>query len=96
MEGERDGAADSSGAAWFMLGCLLGGIGVIIAYVAEPTPPPARYIGKSPEWVMAYSQAYKSAGRSAQGKSAILGCLVIGAVFLALLAASAAASPSPQ
>lgn len=94
--GERDAIADSSSAAWFMLGCLLGGIGVIIAFVAEPSPPPARYIGKSPEWVMAYSQAYKSAGRSSQGKSAIFGCLTIAAVFLALLAASASAVSTAQ
>jgi hypothetical protein len=92
-EGERDAIAESSSAAWFMLGCLLGGIGVIIAFVAEPTPPPARFIGKSPEWIMAYSQAYKSAGRSSQGKSAIFGCLTIAAVFLALVAATASSMP---
>jgi len=91
--GERDAIADTSSGAWFVLGCLLGGIGVLIAYVAEPTPPPSRLIGQSPEWVSVYSAAYKSAGRSAQGKSAIVGCLVITAVIVVLIAASAGSMP---
>jgi hypothetical protein len=92
--GERDAIADTSSGAWFVLGCLLGGIGVIIAYVAEPTPPPARLIGQSPEWVTVYSAAYKTAGRSAQGKGALIGCLVIAGVFVALLAAISSSTSS--
>jgi len=57
-------------------------------YASLPTAPPARYIGQSPEWASAYSAAYKSAGRLAQGKSAVIGCLVISAVLVALIAAS--------
>ena len=37
-------------------------------------------MGKSSDYVTAYTAAYKSAGKSAQGKMAIIGCLVLGAV----------------
>lgn len=90
---ERDAKADTSSGAWFFLGCLLGGIGVIIAYVSEPSPPPARLIGKSPEWVIVYSAAYKSAGKSSQGQSAIVGCLVMTAIVGVLIAASSSSMP---
>jgi hypothetical protein len=79
----QDAEADTNGAAWFFLGCL-GLIGVLIAYVAEPSPPPERLMGKSPEYVGAYVGTYKSAGKSAQGRQAIIGCLVGTGVAVAI------------
>ena len=63
MEATQDAQADENGALWFFAGCLLGVIGVVIAYVAEPTPPPARLMGKSPEYLAIYMQTYRSEGR---------------------------------
>ncbi len=79
MEGGMDAKANEGGALWFFAGCL-GPIGILIAYVIEPSPPPTRIMGKSSDYVTAYTAAYKSAGKSAQGKMAIIGCLVLGAV----------------
>ncbi len=73
MEATQDAQADENGAIWFFAGCLLGLIGVIIAYVAEPTPPPARLMGKSPEYLAVYMQTYRSEGRSAQLRSSLWG-----------------------
>ena len=84
MEGAADGEADSSGALWFFAGCVLGVWGVVIGYVVDPSPPATRLMGKSPEYVMTYTAAYKTAGKSAQGKQALIGCGVGAVVSVAL------------
>jgi hypothetical protein len=73
MEATQDAQADNNGVLWFFAGCLLGLIGVVIALVAEPTPPAARLMGKSPEYLAIYTQTYKSEGKSAQLRSALWG-----------------------
>ena len=83
VQGSNDAVADMNGAIWFFVGCL-GILGILIAYLVEPTPPATRLMGQSPEYVMVYTAAYKSAGKSAQAKQAIYGCLVGTAVFVAL------------
>jgi len=74
-EGVQDADADINGTLWFFVGCL-GVIGIAIAYFAEPSPPPARLMGKSAEYVAIYTGAYKTEGKSVQGRHAIYGCLV--------------------
>ena len=83
-KGTADGQAEGGGALWFFAGCALGILGIVLGYVVEPTPPPERLLGQSPEWAMAYSSAYKAAGKSAQGKQAIIGCAVGTAVVVAV------------
>ena len=39
LEATQDAQADENGTLWFFAGCILGLIGVVIAYVAEPSPP---------------------------------------------------------
>jgi hypothetical protein len=85
-QGTQDAEADLNGAIWFLAGCGLTWIGIIIAYVVDPVPPASRMMGKSPEYVVAYTAAYKAAGKSAQAHQAIIGCVVNVAVSLALLA----------
>jgi len=82
-EGVQDADADINGTLWFFVGCL-GIIGIAVAYLAEPSPPPARLMGKSAEYVMLYSTAYKSEGKSIQGRHAIYGCLVGTAIIVAI------------
>jgi hypothetical protein len=73
LEATQDAQADTNGVLWFFAGCLLGLIGVVIAAVADPTPPPARMMGKSPEYLAVYTNTYKSVGHSAQLHSALWG-----------------------
>ena len=40
-------------------GCLLGALGIVGARFYEPSPPPTRFIGKSPEYIDAYVARYK-------------------------------------
>ena len=44
-----------------------------IAAIAAPKPPTERFIGKSPEYISAYTDTYKSKARSIQMTSASLG-----------------------
>jgi|SRR5580692_4546799 hypothetical protein len=82
-EGVQDANADINGTLWFFVGCL-GIIGIAVAYFAEPSPPPARLMGKSSEYVMIYTTSYKSEGKSIQGRHAIYGCLVGTAIGVAI------------
>ena len=80
---ERDAETDTSQALWiggtFVLaavgGCLLGSVGLLGAYIYEPPVPSHRLLGKSPEYVMFYTQAYKEKAENLQVKSSFLGCL---------------------
>ncbi len=76
---DRDAKANTSGALWFGAGCLFGLLGVGAAYIIEPSPSAQVLLGKSPEYVAAYTSEYKSVGRSIQTKNALTGC-VVGAV----------------
>jgi len=84
MEATADAQADENGALWFFAGCILGIIGVVIAYVAEPTPPPQRLMGKSPEYLSVYTTTYSGQGRSAQLHSALWGFGTVVVVFVAI------------
>jgi hypothetical protein len=85
MEATQDAQADENAALWFFAGCLLGVIGVIIAYVAEPTPPVARLMGKSPAYLAIYTQTYKSEGRSAQVRASLFGIGTLVALTVVLI-----------
>jgi len=84
-EAINDAHADTSGALWYFAGCLLGVIGILIAYVSEPSPPPARMMGKSPEYLTIYTNTYKTEARSIQGRSAIYGALTWGAIVVVVI-----------
>ena len=94
MEATQDAQADENGALWFFAGCLLGVIGVIIAYVAEPAPPAARLMGKSPEYLAIYMRTYQSEGRSAQVRSALWGIGVVVILTVVLIIVIVKSEPS--
>lgn len=56
-------------------GCLLGALGIVGARFYEPSPPPTRFIGKSPEYIDAYVARYKSTRNEAALGGACLGCI---------------------
>ena len=80
---ERDAETDTSQLLWiggtFVLaavgGCLLGSVGLLGAYIYDPPVPSHRLLGKSPEYVMFYTQAYKEKVENVQLRSSLLGCL---------------------
>lgn len=80
---KRDAEVDTRQPLWiggnFLLGlaggCVLGSVGILGAYMYEPVPPASRLMGKSPEYVLFYTDAYKERVRTLRVRSAVLGCL---------------------
>lgn len=65
-------------------GCLLGSAGVIGASVYQPDPPAQRLIGKPPQYVLAYTKAYKAKVKRTQLRYASVGCMggtVVAGIF---------------
>lgn len=76
LQAQMDAERNVSGPLWFGAGCLFGILGVGAAYLIEPSPSAMGLLGKSPEYVAAYTDCYKDKGRSVQTKNAWIGCLV--------------------
>lgn len=76
----RDAATDVrrdvSETLWFALGCLFGVFGVGAAYLFAPSPHAMDLVGKSSDYVAAYTDCYKEEGRSIQTRKAFSGCLI--------------------
>jgi hypothetical protein len=85
MEATQDAQADSNGVMWFFAGCLLGIIGVVIAALVDPWPPPSRMMGKSPEYLAIYTNTYKSVGHSAQLHAALWGLGTVVILYVVLI-----------
>ena len=68
--------------------CLLPPLGITGTYFYQPSPSPARFIGKAPEYVDVYTSTYKSKRGSIQASMSSAGCLAgggtIGFTFLAI------------
>ena len=54
-----------------------------VAIIDSPTPPTDRLLGKSPEWVNAYTKAYKSVTRRHRTGATLIGCIAGGVVLAA-------------
>ena len=72
---ERDAAAQVNKSLWFFGGCLGGILVIIIANVHEPSLPASSLLGKSPEYVSFYTDAYRAKARNIQTSQAIRGCV---------------------
>lgn len=80
---ERDAQARVNEGLWFGVGCLTTVLGTVIAYNSPPTPPTEQLIGKSPEYITIYTNAYQAKAKSIQGRSALVGCgITIGVTTL--------------
>jgi len=75
LDGERDGKGS---ALWILGGCILSCVGVLIAYLVKPSPPAVSLVGKSSDYVLGYTQAYKSKAAGGNALWAGAGCLLTG------------------
>ena len=86
---ERDATAYVNNSLWFFGGCLGGVLVIILANIYESTPPATALLGKSPEYVSFYTDAYKAKTRSIQTSQAVKGCVanvvVVGGCYGCLL-----------
>ena len=78
-----DAQADVSPILWFVAGFGCGVCGIAAPYVLKPTVPVDRLIGKSPEYMVLYTQEYQRRVRREQAERAALGCVVGTLVSLA-------------
>ena len=93
-DAKQDANADVNKSLWIGLGGLLAGVtlihdyacllsvwGLTGTYFYRPTPPAERLIGKSPEYVNVYSEAYRSERAKLQTLWSATGCVGGGAVI---------------
>lgn len=73
-DAERDATARVNKSLWFFGGCLGGILVIIIANIHEPYPPASALLGKSPEYVGFYTDAYRAKARNLQTSQAVRGC----------------------
>ena len=87
-DAEKDAVAHLNRTLWFSTGCFFPLVGPIFSQRYQPFMPTARVLGKSPEYVAFYYDAYKIKTKKLQFKWALSGCLVgapIGAYLITLL-----------
>lgn len=82
---EKDAVDHTNQNVWRLFGCVGGVLGVAGSYVYEPPPPASALLGKSPEYVAFYTDAYTLKTKNIQTRGAIEGCavstLAIGAFY---------------
>jgi len=95
MAGEQAARANTNGMLWMAIGCVGSWIGILAAYIYAPSPPTTQLLGKSPEYVAAYTDAYKETAKKVQTGKVWTGCItsaVLYTVFYVVLFATAAAT----
>ncbi|MEW6685762.1 MAG: hypothetical protein AB1393_06095 [Candidatus Edwardsbacteria bacterium] len=76
MQAESDAQRDVNGTTWFALGCLFGAVVLVVAMVSEPSPKATMLLGKSPEYIAAYTDCYRHKAKSIKQNNALYGCLL--------------------
>ncbi len=74
---EQDAQNDVNKLLWLVAGLALNVIGLLTAYVYEPSPPAIRFLAKSNEEVFIYTEVYKATARKIQLISALVGFILI-------------------
>ena len=83
---ERDAEADVSKLVWIVVGFALNVIGILIAYIYEPSPPLSRIHDQSQEYTLFYTDAYKAKVRHIQLVHAAIGFAIeIGIALIIIL-----------
>ncbi len=75
-QAQQDAQMEINKTLWLAIGFFGELLGIAAAYVIEPSPPASKLIGKSPEYVAAYTDCYKDAGKKIQAHAAIKGCVL--------------------
>lgn len=79
---EADAVSDCSKLIWFIAGLGLSILGILLAYLYQQDPPASRFLEKSHEYVVLYTDAYKAKLRSIQVIYSLVGFLITGALII--------------
>lgn len=93
IDGKADARNDAHGALWFTCGFFTQCIGVGAAILASPSPNSEKFIGKSPDYIEAYTSAYRSKRRSLQTTWSMVGCVASNCIVLTAVTIAVASSP---
>ena len=74
-DARKDAEADINQTRWFFFGCCCGLTGDMAALRAEAEIPTQRLIGKSPEYVVLYSEEYRRKIKSLRTNYVVRGCV---------------------
>lgn len=88
QDAEQDAAMHLNKTLWFTAGCFFPLVGPLVSQWYQPFMPTARVLGKPPEYVAFYFDAYKVRTKKLQYTWALSGCLVglpTGACLLTIL-----------
>ncbi len=88
LTAEQDAQSDANKLLWLVAGLVLTVIGLVIAYVYEPSPPAIRLLEKSEEELLLYTEAHKAKTRQIQLTSALVGFIISVVLIIILIAAS--------
>lgn len=80
---EQDAESNTKTVRWFFIGFFGGILGILIASVYESSPPHSRLLGKPPEYIILYTDRYKTKSRRTQVIESIGGFVVT--IILVLL-----------
>ena len=75
-DAEKDAVAHLNRTLWFSTGCFFPLVGPIFSQRYQPFMPTARVLGKSPQYVAFYYDAYKVKTKKLQFNWAFGGCLI--------------------
>jgi len=96
-EAEQAAERDANKIMWYGMGCLLGPIGWLISEAGSPSPKAASLVGKDPEYIALYTDAYRSKIKKIRSTASLYGCLIgtgITVLVYALLLAEVAEAES--
>lgn len=86
MIAEQEAEVDVTKILWILVGFFLNLIGLLIAYIYQPTPPATRLLEKSQQYILFYTEAYIAKSRNIQLTYAAIGLAIsIGIGFLIFL-----------
>ena len=78
-QAELDAAIDvEKDTVWYGAGFFFGVFGVGAAYVLTPSVPPERLLGKSAEYLIYYTNAYRGVVKGKRTEQATVGCIIWG------------------
>lgn len=81
LAAEQDAQNDVSRIIWFVSGLILSILGVLVAYIYQQEPPASRFIDKSNEYSLLYTDAYKAKLRSIQLRYSLIGFFISGVLI---------------
>ena len=76
LDATRDVARDANSASWGIGGFCCGFFAIGAATIQTPTVPASNLIGKSPNYIVFYTQAYQSEMKKRNLYAATTGCVV--------------------